>query len=88
MRDLVVDGHSETDGVFAGDGTLPPFVVFDVDQQQNIAGPFNTRSEAENHRLEILAGAEPRLDIPALKEWIERLDNATKRVWTFPQTPA
>lgn len=71
---LVVDGHSETDGVFAGDGKLPPFVVFDVDRQTNIAGPFNTRKEANEHRREILAGKPPRLDGRALKEWITKLD--------------
>ena len=39
---------------------LPPFAVFDADQQMNIAGPFNTYLEAEQHRNEIFAGAEPK----------------------------
>jgi len=75
MRELVVDGHDENQGVFAGDGTLPPFVVFDADQQENIAGPFNTREEAERHREEILTGTAPRLDGVALRAWIDKLDN-------------
>lgn len=74
MRELHVDGTDETSGHFLGDGTLPPFVVFDADKQENIAGPFNTRAEAESHLLEILAGAEPKFDGPALAAWIERID--------------
>lgn len=76
-RELYVDGHShENGGVFSGDGKYPPFVVFDADKQENIAGPFNTRKEAETHLQEILAGAEPKLDASALGDWIERIDNA------------
>ena len=56
------------------EGELPPFVVFDVDAQENIAGPFQTRAAAELHQLEILAGAEPRLDVPSLAAWIEKID--------------
>jgi hypothetical protein len=74
MRDLVVDGTDAASGHFLGDGELPPFVVFDVDAQQNIAGPFHTRAAAESHLLEILAGAEPWLDGPTLASWIGRID--------------
>lgn len=49
MQNLVVDGINE-EGRFAGDGTKPPFVVFDKKEQKNIAGPFDTREEAEQHR--------------------------------------
>ncbi len=73
-RDLVVDGTDAASGLFMGDGELPPFVVFDIDAQENIAGPFHTWAAAESHRLEILAGAEPRLDGPALAAWIEKID--------------
>jgi len=73
-RQIYVDGTDAISGDFLGDGELPPFVVFDADAQCNIAGPFLTRDEAETHRLEILAGVEPRLDERALSEWIERID--------------
>lgn len=73
-RELLVDGTDAVSGFFMGDGELPPFVVFDVDAQENIAGPFHTRAATESHRLEILAGAKPRLDVPALAAWIEKID--------------
>lgn len=73
-RHLIVDGTDATSGHFMGDGELPPFVVFDVDAQENIAGPFHTRVAAESHRLGILVGNKPRLDGPALSAWIEKID--------------
>jgi hypothetical protein len=73
-RNMVVDGTDSVSGLFMGDGELPPFVVFDVDAQENIAGPFHTRAAADSHRLEILAGVEPWLDGPALAAWIEKID--------------
>jgi hypothetical protein len=75
-RELHVDGHTHKNGgLFDGGGRYPPFVVFDADKQENIAGPFNTRAEARDHLREILKGAEPKLDAVALGEWIERIDN-------------
>lgn len=60
-RNLVVDGLDKS-ACFAGDGVYPPFVIFDVDRQENIAGPFASRNLADQHRLEILAGLPPHLD--------------------------
>jgi hypothetical protein len=77
QRNLVVDGHNN-EGLFAGDGELPPFVVFDVDQQENIAGPFDTRAKAETHRKEILAGATPNLDVAKISALLEQIDNDTR----------
>lgn len=65
VRNLYVDGIS-SDGTFQGDGDRAPFVVFDADLQYNIAGPFDTRSEADNHRLDILAGSPPVMDADKL----------------------
>lgn len=49
---LVIDGTAE-DGTYQGDADAPPFVVFNVDRQQVVAGPFETMSEArESLRLE------------------------------------
>ncbi|ERJ38656.1 hypothetical protein L810_6873 [Burkholderia sp. AU4i] len=62
---LVVDGTDEH-GNFAGDGVNAPFVVFDVDRQENIAGPFGTRQDGEKARSAILAGAHPMMDSGAL----------------------
>lgn len=64
-RILVVDGLDEC-LCFAEDAERAPFVIFDVDLQSNIAGPFSTREQADQHRLEILSGHEPRLDQAAL----------------------
>jgi hypothetical protein len=76
---LCVDGHKADDHGFCGDGNLPPFAVFDADRQQNVAGPFQTRAVAEAHRLEILAGAEPRLDAAAMSAAIGAFDAARER---------
>lgn len=62
---LVVDGLDEA-GNFAGDGERAPFVIFDVNRQENIAGPFAARDLADQHRQEIIAGYLPRLDAAAL----------------------
>jgi hypothetical protein len=43
---LVVDGTDEY-GNYAGDAQNAPFVVFDIERQENIAGPFPTRERAE-----------------------------------------
>jgi hypothetical protein len=72
--ELVVDGWSEANGAFMGDGESAPFVVFSVTKQQNIAGPFATRADAESHRQELLAGADPKLDGPAMKRELDRVE--------------
>lgn len=78
-RQLYVDAADIETGLF--EGTEPndptacaPFVVFDSDTQDNIAGPFNTYDEAEQHRLAILAGAEPQINVARLQRWIQRID--------------
>lgn len=78
MRNLCVDGINENDKTFQGDGTLPPFVVFDKISQKNIAGPFETRQEAEAHRLEILNGLKPIFDKKAISDWIYAIDNESE----------
>lgn len=75
-RELYVEGHSEETGLFDTDGQLPPFVVFDADQQMNIAGPFDTRAEAEEHHRHILAGGKPKMDSKKLSDWLQRIDEA------------
>jgi len=62
---LVVDGTDEF-GNFAGDAQSAPFVIFDVERQENIAGPFDSRELAEQRRMAILAGEPPVLDSEAL----------------------
>ena len=71
---LVVDGLGE-DGNFAGDGERAPFVVFDVERQKNIAGPFASRELADKHRLDILGGATANLDAKALMEALSAVGN-------------
>lgn len=71
QRSLVVDG-TDPCGNFAGDGENAPFVVFDVDRQENIAGPFETRDAGEKARLAILDGTAPMLDVGALQAYLER----------------
>lgn len=44
---LTVDGLDYPDGVFAGDGTYPPFVVFDAGRQQYLRGEYATREQAQ-----------------------------------------
>lgn len=58
---LVVDGTDEH-GSFAGDGRNPPFVIFDVEQQCNVAGPFNHRKHAEQACKFMIAGHYAQLD--------------------------
>lgn len=62
-RNLVVDGAMRPDDPdgpeFQGDGQYPPFVVFDVDNQQNLPGHYPTREAAEAARLDMLAAAQP-----------------------------
>lgn len=72
---LVIDGLDQQAN-FAGDGQHPPFVVFDVSRQENIAGPFASRDLAEQHRQEILAGEQPRLDAKTLGEALTAIDEA------------
>lgn len=44
---LTIDGTSPEDGfTFVGDVDNAPFYVYDVDAQENIAGPYATRLEA------------------------------------------
>lgn len=40
---------------FQGDGEYPPFVVFDVEGQQNLPGHYGTRAEAEAARLRVIS---------------------------------
>lgn len=44
-----VDGHDSAhpDAAYAGDGTFPPFVIFDIAEQDNLPGLYQTRQEAE-----------------------------------------
>ncbi|KVV40959.1 hypothetical protein WT27_13635 [Burkholderia territorii] len=72
-RNLVVDGTDEC-GNFAGDGERAPFVVFDVDRQANIAGPFDTREHGETARVAILSGASPIMDCSALQARLLAMD--------------
>jgi hypothetical protein len=65
---LVVDG-TDDGGNFAGDGEHAPFVVFDVDLQRNIAGPFDTRVQARMALGAILCGGVPTLDVEALRAY-------------------
>lgn len=50
MPRYTVDGHEfrDEDSAFTGDGKYPPFVVFDVDRQENLPGEYGTRSEADH----------------------------------------
>jgi len=80
QRELHVDGHSTAEGVFVtcqkGDPDMvAPFMVFDADQQTNIAGPFDTWDEADQHRRDILGGAPPRLNIKALRAALDKLED-------------
>lgn len=83
-RELYVDGNTEGrhfQSCDKADGLQPPFAVFDADQQANIAGPFHTWDEAEAHRLEILAGAEPKLDGEKMGAWLEHVDELDDGAW-------
>lgn len=51
---LTVDGTLQGSDMLGGDGTEAPFFVFDSGKQQNVAGPFDTRADAENKREELL----------------------------------
>ncbi|MEY2153069.1 hypothetical protein AB7849_19345 [Rhodanobacter sp. 115] len=46
---FVVDGHEfpNEESSFTGDGKYPPFVVFDIDRQENLPGEYATRGQAE-----------------------------------------
>lgn len=43
---LTVDGTAE-DGTYQGDGEHAPFVIFNITQQTNLDGYYQTRQEAE-----------------------------------------
>lgn len=45
----IVDGleFDDPDSSYLSDGEFPPFVVFDVDAQENVALNFPTREEAQ-----------------------------------------
>ncbi|MGG5541928.1 hypothetical protein P4G95_09005 [Burkholderia vietnamiensis] len=43
---LVIDGTAE-DGTYQGDGEDAPFVIFNVAQQRNVAGPFGSMDDAQ-----------------------------------------
>lgn len=45
----IVDGHetANEESPFMGDGKFPPFVIFDVDEQRNLFGAYQTREDAE-----------------------------------------
>lgn len=78
-RKFVVDGVDRS-GNFSGDGEFPPFVVFDVDRQENIAGPFATRHEGESARLSILAGDRPVIDKALLASAIGVIEGESENV--------
>lgn len=44
-----VDGleFNDPDAPYAGDGQFPPFVIFDIAEQENLPGHYQTRQEAE-----------------------------------------
>jgi hypothetical protein len=42
------DADGENDSAYVGDGRYPPFVVFDIEQQQNLPGEYATREAAEH----------------------------------------
>lgn len=77
---LTVDGLDKERN-FVGDGTRAPFVVFDVDRQENIAGPFSSRDLADQHRIEILAGNQPRLDAKTLGQLLDQADNGKVQIF-------
>ena len=55
-REVFVDGHEydDPDSDLAGDGQFAPFYVFDADLQRNVAGPFDSRAEAEEAKAAYL----------------------------------
>lgn len=69
-RQLCVDGTDEY-GNFAGDAQNAPFVVFDIDRQENIDGPYKTRAQAEVALGNILLGKTPQLDVVRLLRYHE-----------------
>ena len=74
---FVVDGINENDGCqFSADGESAPFVVFDIEKQENVAGPFLTRSDADRALSDIEQGVPPSLDSAALGACLDLLDNA------------
>lgn len=44
---FVIDGESE-DGTLQGDGDSSPFFVFDIQNQNYVSGPFETKRQAED----------------------------------------
>jgi len=44
-----VDGrmYRHPDADYGGDGKFPPFVIFDIEAQDNLPGHYRTREEAE-----------------------------------------
>ncbi len=46
---LHIDG-TDPHGNQAGDARCPPFVVFDAEAQENVAGPFTTYFAAQDAR--------------------------------------
>lgn len=71
QMDLAVDGTDEY-GSYSGDGKSAPFVIFDINRQENIAGPFSTRQQAEAAKSAILNGERPRLDVQQLMAYLDR----------------
>lgn len=68
---LVVDGTDQY-GNFDGAAEQAPFVVFDVDLQENIAGPFASRAGAQLSLAFIKRGGAPALDVEAMLRYNER----------------
>lgn len=60
-RNFVVDGHEfdDSESAYAGDGQFPPFVIFDIDAQVNLAGKWATREAAQAVCDEIEKAAGP-----------------------------
>jgi|GEM_PF-2749840 len=52
-RQLVIDGTGE-DGCWEGDARRGPYVVFDVNQQQNVTPVYRWRWQAKRARRRLL----------------------------------
>lgn len=60
-HNLCVDGlmSDDPDSPYSGDGQYAPFVVFDIDAQENLPGQYATRLEAEASMTRILQVGTP-----------------------------
>lgn len=52
-HEYCIDGTHESDGFsFQGDGTLPPFALFDITAQANVRWDFQSREDARAWAVE------------------------------------